>query len=53
VHGFLFAETCQDLSLLFALPETLRFDSVVFNTDAHSQGSRVALLVLDRSFQNL
>ena len=35
MHSFLFAETFKYYYLLFSPPETLRFDSVVFNTEAH------------------
>jgi mannosidase alpha-like ER degradation enhancer 2 len=35
MHSFLFAETFKYFYLLFAPPSTLRFDSVIFNTEAH------------------
>lgn len=35
MHSFLFAETFKYFYLLFAPPKTLRFDSVIFNTEAH------------------
>ena len=35
MESFFFAETLKYLYLLFAPPETLPFDSVVFNTEAH------------------
>ena len=35
MESFFFAETMKYLFLLFAPPETLRFDSVVFTTEAH------------------
>ena len=35
MEGFFFAETLKYLYLLFAPPETLRFDDVIFNTEAH------------------
>ena len=35
MESFFFAETLKYLYLLFAPPDTLDFDSVVFNTEAH------------------
>lgn len=35
MHSFLFAETFKYFYLLFAPPETLRSDTVFFNTEAH------------------
>ena len=35
MQSFLFAETFKYFYLLFALPETLDFDKVIFNTEAH------------------
>ena len=35
MQSFLFAETFKYFYLLFASPKTLRFDSVIFNTEAH------------------
>jgi mannosidase alpha-like ER degradation enhancer 2 len=35
MQSFLFAETFKYLYLLFAPPETLKFDQVIFNTEAH------------------
>lgn len=35
MESFFFAETLKYLYLLFAPPETLRFDDVIFNTEAH------------------
>ena len=35
MHSFLFAETFKYFYLLFAPPQTLRFDRVIFNTEAH------------------
>jgi mannosidase alpha-like ER degradation enhancer 2 len=35
MESFFFAETLKYLYLLFASPETLRFDDVIFNTEAH------------------
>ncbi|HSS19254.1 MAG TPA: glycoside hydrolase family 47 protein [Pyrinomonadaceae bacterium] len=35
MHSFLFAETFKYFYLLFAPPKTLRFQRVVFNTEAH------------------
>jgi mannosidase alpha-like ER degradation enhancer 2 len=35
MHSFLFAETFKYFYLLFAPPQTLRFEKVVFNTEAH------------------
>jgi len=35
MESFFFAETLKYLYLLFATPETLRFDDVIFNTEAH------------------
>lgn len=35
MHSFLFAETFKYFYLLFAPPTTLRFDRVIFNTEAH------------------
>jgi ER degradation enhancer, mannosidase alpha-like 2 len=35
MHSFLFAETFKYYFLLFSPPAALRFDSVVFNTEAH------------------
>ena len=35
MHSFLFAETFKYFYLLFAPPKTLRFNQVIFNTEAH------------------
>ncbi len=35
MESFFFAETLKYLYLLFAPPETFRFDDVIFNTEAH------------------
>ena len=35
MHSFLFAETFKYFYLLFAPPTTLRFNQVIFNTEAH------------------
>jgi len=35
MQSFLFAETFKYLYLLFAMPKTLDFDKVIFNTEAH------------------
>ncbi len=35
MQSFLFAETFKYFYLLFAPPQTLRFDDVIFNTEAH------------------
>jgi ER degradation enhancer, mannosidase alpha-like 2 len=35
MHSFLFAETFKYFYLLFAPPQTLKFDRVIFNTEAH------------------
>ena len=35
MESFFFAETLKYLYLLFAPPETLQFDQVIFNTEAH------------------
>jgi mannosidase alpha-like ER degradation enhancer 2 len=35
MQSFLFAETFKYFYLLFAPPETLAFDKVIFNTEAH------------------
>ena len=35
MESFFFAETLKYLYLLFAPPETLQFDRVIFNTEAH------------------
>ncbi len=35
MHSFLFAETFKYFYLLFAPPEKLRFNQVIFNTEAH------------------
>lgn len=35
MHSFLFAETFKYFYLLFAPPQTLDFDRVIFNTEAH------------------
>jgi mannosidase alpha-like ER degradation enhancer 2 len=35
MHSFLFAETFKYFYLLFAPPTTLKFDKVIFNTEAH------------------
>ena len=35
MQSFLFAETFKYFYLLFAPPETLEFDRVIFNTEAH------------------
>ena len=35
MQSFLFAETFKYFYLLFAPPKTLRFDKVIFNTEAH------------------
>src|ERR1043165_1155811 len=35
MHSFLFAETLKYFYLLFAPPETLKFERVIFNTEAH------------------
>ncbi len=35
MESFFFAETLKYLYLLFSPPETLRFDEVIFNTEAH------------------
>jgi mannosidase alpha-like ER degradation enhancer 2 len=35
MQSFLFAETFKYFYLLFAPPETLDFDKVIFNTEAH------------------
>ena len=35
MQSFLFAETFKYFYLLFAPPNTLRFDNVIFNTEAH------------------
>jgi hypothetical protein len=35
MHSFLFAETFKYFYLLFAPPSTLRFNNVIFNTEAH------------------
>ena len=44
MESFFFAETLKYLYLLFAPPDTLDFDSVVFNTEAHP---------MQRNFTNL
>ena len=38
MQSFLFAETFKYFYLLFALPKTLDFDGVIFNTEAHPIG---------------
>ena len=35
MESFVFAETFKYFYLMFASPETLDFDHVVFNTEAH------------------
>ena len=35
MHSFLFAETFKYFYLLFSPPDKVRFDTVVFNTEAH------------------
>jgi mannosidase alpha-like ER degradation enhancer 2 len=35
MHSFLFAETFKYFYLLFAPPDTVRLDTVFFNTEAH------------------
>ena len=35
MQSFLFAETFKYFYLLFAPPQTLQFESVIFNTEAH------------------
>ena len=35
MESFFFAETLKYLYLLFAPPETLHFEQVIFNTEAH------------------
>jgi mannosidase alpha-like ER degradation enhancer 2 len=35
MESFFFAETLKYLYLLFSPPETLRFDDIIFNTEAH------------------
>jgi mannosidase alpha-like ER degradation enhancer 2 len=35
MHSFLFAETLKYFYLLFAPPQTLKFEKVIFNTEAH------------------
>jgi len=35
MQSFIFAETFKYFYLLFALPETLDFDKVIFNTEPH------------------
>jgi mannosidase alpha-like ER degradation enhancer 2 len=35
MHSFLFAETLKYFYLLFAPPQTLKFERVIFNTEAH------------------
>ncbi len=44
MESFFFAETLKYLYLLFAPPDTLHFDSIVFNTEAHP---------MQRNFTNL
>jgi mannosidase alpha-like ER degradation enhancer 2 len=44
MESFFFAETLKYLYLLFAPPDTLDFDSIVFNTEAHP---------MQRNFTNL
>jgi len=36
MQSFLFAETFKYFYLLFAPPQTLNFNQVIFNTEAHS-----------------
>jgi len=35
MHSFLFAETLKYFYLLFAPPQTLKFEKFIFNTEAH------------------
>jgi mannosidase alpha-like ER degradation enhancer 2 len=43
MESFFFAETMKYLYLLFAPPDTLDFDSIVFNTEAHPMRRSVGL----------
>jgi hypothetical protein len=43
MESFFFAETMKYLYLLFAPPDALEFDSIVFNTEAHPMRRSVGL----------